>query len=190
MKQSKDDLASVLHWRGKFAAEVKAAIVLRQQLADVTNERDGFRSSLNTMVVYYKNAVSAGYDRITQLGGDCDSVARMLADNPDYAHAVGLLAQSAPATANQCDGCQAGKPLENGNRHRMGREGGYPDFMSCTAKLYSPATDEQGAGSLQSDVIHQMAFEEGRPADDGDGYLFTAEEFELFIERLLSQVKP
>ena len=74
---------------------------LRQQLADVTNERDGFRSSLNTMVVYYKNAVSAGYDRITQLGGDCDSVARMLADNPDYAHAIGLLAQSAPATDEQ-----------------------------------------------------------------------------------------
>jgi|GEM_PF-4320701 len=74
---------------------------LRQQLADVSNERDGLRASLKTMVVYYKNAVSTGYDRITQLGGDCDSVARMLADNPDYAHAVGLLAQSAPATDEQ-----------------------------------------------------------------------------------------
>lgn len=37
---------------------------------------------------------------------------------------------------NQCDGCMAGKPLENGNRHRMG-SGAYPDFMSCTARLYT-----------------------------------------------------
>ncbi|MBI7981269.1 hypothetical protein JEY27_31990, partial [Pseudomonas aeruginosa] len=36
---------------------------------------------------------------------------------------------------NQCDGCQAGVPLENG-KHRMGRPGGYPDLMSCTAHLY------------------------------------------------------
>jgi hypothetical protein len=74
---------------------------LRQQLADVTNERDELRASLKTMVVHYKNAVSTGYDWIIQLGGDCDSVARMLADNLDYAHAVGLLAQSAPTTDEQ-----------------------------------------------------------------------------------------
>lgn len=36
---------------------------------------------------------------------------------------------------NQCDGCQAGVPLEDG-KHRMGRPGGYPDLMSCTAHLY------------------------------------------------------
>ncbi|HHK3860110.1 hypothetical protein [Pseudomonas aeruginosa] len=35
------------------------------------------------------------------------------------------------------------------------------------------------------DEIHQMAFEEGQPADDGDGYLFSAEEFDLFVQRLL-----
>lgn len=39
---------------------------------------------------------------------------------------------------NQCDGCQAGIPLVNG-AHRMGKPGGYPDTMSCTAKLYKPA---------------------------------------------------
>jgi hypothetical protein len=37
---------------------------------------------------------------------------------------------------NQCDGCQAGIPLVNGT-HRMGRDGGYPDLMGCTAKLYA-----------------------------------------------------
>jgi hypothetical protein len=36
--------------------------------------------------------------------------------------------------ANQCDGCRAGKPLENG-KHRMGA-GTYPDWMACQAKRY------------------------------------------------------
>ncbi|HCF0038557.1 hypothetical protein MU694_08345 [Pseudomonas aeruginosa] len=35
------------------------------------------------------------------------------------------------------------------------------------------------------DEIHQMAFEEGQPAEDGDGYLFSAEEFDLLVQRLL-----
>lgn len=60
-----------------------------------------------------------------------------------------LLAQPADGALtnnlNQCDGCRAGKPLENGNRHRMGKEGGYPDFMSCTAKIYKPALTNEGA---------------------------------------------
>lgn len=40
--------------------------------------------------------------------------------------------------------------------------------------------------TLLPDGIHQMAFEEGQPAENGDGYLFTAEEFDLFVERLLT----
>jgi len=36
---------------------------------------------------------------------------------------------------NQCDGCQAGIPIING-AHRMGKPGGYPDLMGCTAKVY------------------------------------------------------
>lgn len=43
----------------------------------------------------------------------------------------------AEADLNQCDGCQAGIPVVNG-AHRMGKPGGYPDTMSCTAKLYKP----------------------------------------------------
>ena len=50
----------------------------------------------------------------------------------------------AEAPRNQCDGCQAGIPLINGT-HRMGREGGYPDFMGCSAKLYKPA---EGGGDV------------------------------------------
>lgn len=51
----------------------------------------------------------------------------------------------AEAPRNQCDGCQAGVPLINGT-HRMGREGGYPDFMGCSAKLYKPAEGGGGGG--------------------------------------------
>lgn len=40
------------------------------------------------------------------------------------------------------------------------------------------------------DEIHQMAFEEGQPAENGDGYSFTAEEFDLFVERLLVRAAP
>jgi hypothetical protein len=50
----------------------------------------------------------------------------------------------AEAPRNQCDGCQAGIPLIKGT-HRMGREGGYPDFMGCSAKLYKPA---EGGGDV------------------------------------------
>ena len=47
---------------------------------------------------------------------------------------------------NQCDGCNAGIPIVNGN-HRMGKEGGYPDLQGCTAKLYKvDAAEERKAG--------------------------------------------
>lgn len=43
---------------------------------------------------------------------------------------------------------------------------------------------------VMPDQIHQMAFEEGQPAENGDGYLFTAEEFDLFVDRLLTAAAP
>jgi len=46
------------------------------------------------------------------------------------------------------------------------------------------------SSKIEADVIHQMAFEEGQPADNGDGYNFTAEEFDLFVERLLTSTAP
>ena len=71
---------------------------------------------------------------------------------------------------NQCDGCQAGIPLENGNRHRMGKPGGYPDYMSCTRKLYQlPDVDtlsniirkvdgnhSLGAGALAEAILQEL----------------------------------
>ena len=49
-----------------------------------------------------------------------------------------LAAATAPVDRNQCDGCQAGIPAENG-MHRMGKPGGYPDLMACTADRYGSA---------------------------------------------------
>ena len=64
----------------------------------------------------------------------------------------------------------------------MGRaEGEIQEQLAATA---APA---QVAQELMPDEIHQMAFEEAQPADNGDGYLFTAEEFDLFVERLLTR---
>lgn len=40
----------------------------------------------------------------------------------------------------------------------------------------------------EADEIMQMAFEEGHPADDASGYYFELEEFDLFIDRLMSEV--
>ena len=56
----------------------------------------------------------------------------------DYIEQCVAALKPAEAPRNQCDGCQAGIPLINGT-HRMGLEGGYPDFMGCSAKLYKPA---------------------------------------------------
>jgi hypothetical protein len=45
---------------------------------------------------------------------------------------------SSPVSLNQCDGCRAGIPAENG-MHAMGIPGGYADKMMCTAILYESA---------------------------------------------------
>jgi hypothetical protein len=39
---------------------------------------------------------------------------------------------------NQCDGCQAGIPVDENGNHRMGRPGGYPDLMGCQRGKYAP----------------------------------------------------
>ena len=58
--------------------------------------------------------------------------------------------------------------------------------------LYAaPVSEPKAQGVVQwpeADEIMQMAFEEGHPADDASGYYFELEEFDLFIERLMSEV--
>ena len=55
----------------------------------------------------------------------------------------------------------------------------------------APVSEAKAQGVVQwpeADEIMQMAFEEGQPADDASGYCFELEEFDLFIERLMSEV--
>lgn len=76
----------------------------------------------------------------------CDLAMSAIDDDERGANFVQIIAaikakaalKPAEAPRNQCDGCQAGIPVENG-AHRMGKPGGYPDLMGCTAKLYKPA---------------------------------------------------
>lgn len=67
---------------------------------------------------------------------------------------------------NQCDGCQAGIPVVNGN-HRMRQGGGYPDLMRCEGKLYEVDQHEQTRQEIidlawkecgvQGDFVRQLA---------------------------------
>lgn len=61
-------------------------------------------------------------------------------ETPDQRDA--RLASAAPVERNQCDGCQAGIPVEIG-MHRMGKPGGYVDLMACTADRYGSAPVER-----------------------------------------------
>ncbi|MGZ5225338.1 MAG: hypothetical protein ACXWCS_14325, partial [Burkholderiales bacterium] len=46
-----------------------------------------------------------------------------------------LAAPASPATANQCDGCRAGRPIDANGNHRMG-DGEYGDLMHCQREKY------------------------------------------------------
>lgn len=65
-------------------------------------------------------------------------------------------------------------------------------WLECEAQVNAaPVSEAKAQGVVQwpeADEIMQMAFEEGQPADDASGYCFELEEFDLFIERLMSEV--
>ena len=58
------------------------------------------RALLSTMTYEYACCLEAGYDRITFLGGDCDSVEKMLDDNPNYAKSIAALNPQPEATVH------------------------------------------------------------------------------------------
>lgn len=64
-------------------------------------------------------------------------------------------------------------------------------YANDNARLRAELAALKAQGVVQwpeADEIMQMAFEEGQPADDASGYCFELEEFDLFIERLMSEV--
>lgn len=64
---------------------------LQADLTKLDEKLDQTQDLLRYMVYDYRSVVQAGYDRITALGSDCDSVAKMLDDNPNYQKALALL---------------------------------------------------------------------------------------------------
>ena len=65
-------------------------------------------------------------------------------------------------------------------------------WLECELQVNAAPVSEAKAHGVvkwpEADEIMQMAFEEGQPADDASGYCFELEEFDLFIERLMSDV--
>lgn len=83
----------------KIAAE-DAALLLKD--LDAAEQRNSeLRELLRLMPNDYACCLEAGHDRITFLGGDCDSVSKMLADNSNYAKACAALSTASPATIIQ-----------------------------------------------------------------------------------------
>ena len=113
------------HWQ--IVCDQRAKIDALQALLTVADERADVLEGLIGEVL----------DAVGREPLDLDAVLRLRAR-------MRAALKPAEAPRNQCDGCQAGIPLINGT-HRMGREGGYPDFMGCSAKLYKPA---EGGGDV------------------------------------------
>lgn len=92
-RKASDDIPTFTLGNGN-KAERRATALLAQLQADLTardNQNDQMRVLLQHLVYDYRAAIQAGYDKITGLGGDCDSVAKMLADNLNYQKAMALL---------------------------------------------------------------------------------------------------
>ncbi|MDQ7965545.1 hypothetical protein RDI61_16035 [Pseudomonas plecoglossicida] len=69
----------------KLCDQLQADLTARDQ------QIDQMRVLLQHLVYDYRAAIQSGYDKITALGGDCDSISKMLADNPNYQKAMALL---------------------------------------------------------------------------------------------------
>lgn len=66
---------------------------MKRELAAAEQRIAELRELLRLMTNDYACCLEAGYDRITFLGGDCDSVSKMLDDNVNYAKACAALNQ-------------------------------------------------------------------------------------------------
>lgn len=80
-----------------YACDYDAA---QSELAALREELSGVRSLLCVMTSDYACCLEAGFDRITALGGDCDSVEKMLRDNPNHAKAIAACANPTESGAS------------------------------------------------------------------------------------------
>ncbi|HCR1035451.1 TPA: ead/Ea22-like family protein [Enterobacter hormaechei] len=97
-EQLASDYGLALHKAdAKFIAAANPATVLA--LLDELEAKDKRNTELNEAlkqaVSGYKSCLRTGYERILELGGDCDSPEVMIAGNPDIQHAEKLIVAAA-----------------------------------------------------------------------------------------------
>ena len=73
----------------------------KQEMAALREELANVKGLLRSASVDYACCLEAGYDRITSLGGGCDSVEKMLADNSNYARYKAALAKPTESGASE-----------------------------------------------------------------------------------------
>lgn len=81
------------YWEGSNKA-------LQQRLTAAEQRNESLRGLLRSASTDYACCLESGYDRITQLGGDCDSVSKMLDDNPNYAKYIAALKPTESGASN------------------------------------------------------------------------------------------
>ena len=72
-----------------------AAEALLDDLEAKDKRNTELNEALKREVSGYKSCLRTGYERILELGGDCDSPEVMIAGNPDIQHAEKLIAAAA-----------------------------------------------------------------------------------------------
>jgi len=107
--------------KGEYDRSANRVAQLQADLTVRDDQNDKMRVMLQHLVYDYRAAIQAGYDKITALGGDCDSISKMLADNPNYQKALALLLPDLESRPEErgtpqtepCSGC--GAPGYTGN---------------------------------------------------------------------------
>ncbi|CAI8806930.1 hypothetical protein EMIT0324P_11069 [Pseudomonas chlororaphis] len=116
---------------------------LQSDLSDRDQRVDELEQLLTAMTFGYSSLVSAGYDRITGLGGDCDSPQKMLSDFPAYAKSIAILkpATSAEPSAGPSDEVWLMNPCKQGHTD-VGAAGGVASCYRCDEKIIAATTEE------------------------------------------------
>lgn len=78
-----------------FRAPTRDILALLDELEAAERRSTELTEALRQSVIGYKSCLRMGYDRILDLGGDCDSPEVMIAGNPDIQQAEKLLAAAA-----------------------------------------------------------------------------------------------
>lgn len=93
-KQSLRQTAEKAQEHGVFNMDIHSQTVLAllDELEAAERRSTELTEALRQSVIGYKSCLRMGYERILDLGGDCDSPEVMIAGNPDIQQAEKLLA--------------------------------------------------------------------------------------------------